>query len=119
MSGETTSSSISQGQTNAFGLASGGTGLIHTDPDYARKTAFGAPLVQGLYLFALIEKHLADRESQWLDRGLLEVTFVGPVRVDQGFSVETEEDLSDPGRLAVTVRTGDGDAIVGRAWVRP
>ncbi|MQA88561.1 MAG: hypothetical protein GEV03_29110 [Streptosporangiales bacterium] len=121
MTGDTSSRSISQEQINAFGLASGGTGLIHTDPEYARRTKFGAPLVQGLYLFALVERQLAERDPKWAERGVLEATFVGPVKAGEEFHVEITDDADDAdqtGRVLVRASTPEGEAIAGSAWLR-
>lgn len=96
-----------------FGLASGGTGLIHTDPEFAATTAFGATLVQGVYLLAVIEKELSDRVDGWAVRGSVEVKFVSPVLAGTPFSVEITED--GPGTWTLLASTPAGPAVVGTA----
>lgn len=109
---------ISQAQIDAFGLASGGVGLIHTDPEYARGTPFGATLVQGIYLFALIEGRLTRLHPDWPERGVLDVAFIGPVKTDRDVHIEITDDPDEPGRLRIHATTPDGNAVAGHAWLR-
>lgn len=109
---------VSQAQIDAYGEASGGNGLIHTDPEYARGTPFGATLVQGIYLFALIEGRLTRLHPDWPERGVLDVTFIGPVKADRDFHIDITTDPDQPGRMRVHATTPDGDAVAGSAWLR-
>ena len=99
-----------------FGVASGGTGLIHTDPEFAAATPFGATVVQGVYLLAVIEKELCDRIAGWSVRGSVEVRFVSPVLAGTPFSVEITED--EPGTWTLLASTPAGPAVVGTARLR-
>ena len=97
---------FTQADLDAFGLASGATGLIHTEPDYAATTPFGATLVPGIALVALVQQALPD------GRFALDLRFVAPVRVDTPFEVV----LTPAGDgYEVEGRTPDGPAVVGSA----
>jgi acyl dehydratase len=108
---------FSQQDMDDFGLASGGTGLIHTEPDYAETTPFGATIVQGIYLLAVIEKELCDAVPSWRRGGSIEIKFVSPVTEGTPFSVEVTPD--GEATWTVTARTPDRVAIVGTARVTP
>ena len=118
MTHDTSDRAISQADIDRFARASGGTGLIHTDPEYARRTSYGATLVQGIYLFALIEGRLTERHPDWPERGVLDVTFVGPVTAGSGLRIDITGDPDDPGRLQIRASTPDGEAVTGHAWLR-
>lgn len=107
---------FSQQDMDDFGVASGGTGLIHTEPEFAATTPFGKTLVQGVYLLAVIEKQLCAQVPEWSGRGSLEVKFVSPVTEGTPFSVElTERD----GGWEILASTPAGPAVVGTARLRP
>ncbi len=100
---------FTQDDVDAFGQLSGGTGHIHTDPEFAAGTRFGRPLVQGLYLLAVVERALDDVTPDWTD---LQVRFVAPVRVGDEFLITVAEDAD--GTLQVTGSTIE-TALVGTA----
>lgn len=100
---------FTQDDVDAFGRLSGGTGHIHTDPEFAAATRFGRPLVQGLYLLAVVEQALDEVTTDWSD---LQVRFVAPVRVGDGFTVTVARDAD--GTLQVTGTTTE-TALVGTA----
>ncbi|MBW0105972.1 MaoC/PaaZ C-terminal domain-containing protein [Pseudonocardia sp. KRD291] len=101
-----TTRTITQDDIDAFGVLSGGTGLIHTEPDYAASTRFGATLVQGIFLAALVQQELPPGWTA------LELQFVAPVRVGTPIEIVLG---SDRGGLAIEVRTPDGPAVLGSA----
>jgi acyl dehydratase len=107
---------FSQQDMDEFGLASGGTGLIHTEPEYAAATPFGATLVQGIYLLAVIEWQLCELVPQWAAAGGLDVAFVAPVTEGTAFTVQITDD--GQGGWTLLGSTPDGPAVVGRAWLR-
>ncbi|WP_132431408.1 MaoC family dehydratase [Pseudonocardia endophytica] len=100
---------FTQDDVDAFGRLSGGTGHIHTDPEFAAATRFGRPLVQGLYLLAVVERALDEVTTDWAD---LRVRFVAPVRVGDAFEVTVVD--GDDGTLQVTGSTHE-TALVGTA----
>jgi acyl dehydratase len=110
------SRSFSQDDLDAFGLVSGGTGHIHTDPDFAAGTPFGRTLVQGLFLLAVVEKALCEAAPTWFD---LSVKFVGPVGVGDEFRVEVRVEVSDqspaPDGVSIEAYVGDRPVLVGNA----
>ncbi|RZT88873.1 MaoC dehydratase-like protein [Pseudonocardia sediminis] len=95
-----------QDDVDAFGLVSGATGLIHTEPAYAATTRFGATLVPGILLAAIVAQELP---SGWT---ALNLRFVAPVRVGTPFEILVGPDKGD---LAIEVRTPDGAAVLGTA----
>ena len=97
---------ITQPEIDEFGLVSGGTGLIHTEPDYAAGTRFGATLVQGIFLAALVGQQLP---AGWR---AVDLRFVAPVRVGTPIEVVLGPDRD---RIAIEVRTPDGPAVLGTA----
>jgi acyl dehydratase len=107
---------FSQQDMDEFGIASGGTGLIHTEPDYAAATPFGATLVQGVYLLAVIEQQLCELVPAWADRGSADVAFVSPVTEGAPFTVQITDD--GQGGWTLLGSTPGGPAVVGRAWLR-
>lgn len=98
-----------------FGIASGGTGLIHTEPDYARGTSFGSTLVQGLYLLAVVEKQLCDLAPGWAESGTISMKFVSAVKSGDEFRVEIVADPTDPNAFHVTATAGGQVALVASA----
>lgn len=107
---------FSQQDMDDFGLVSGGTGLIHTEPDFAATTRFGATLVQGVFLQAAIEAALAERLPGWAERGELEIRFVAPVTQGTPFTVELAD--GPDAAVQVTGSTPAGPAVVGTARLR-
>lgn len=103
---------FTQADVDAFGQVSGGTGHIHTDPEFAAATRFGRPLVQGLFLLGLVERALDETAPGWAD---LQVRFVAPVRVGDEFVVTVAENAD--GTLQVTGST-DETTLVGTATRR-
>jgi acyl dehydratase len=108
---------ITQEQIDRFAEASGGTGRIHTDPEYASKTSFGGTLVHGMYLLSLIERELSARLDNWASRGVLDVTFLRPVRAEEPFNIQITPHPEDAEVLTVSVSTFAEMAITGTARV--
>jgi acyl dehydratase len=112
---------FTQRDMDEFGVASGGTGLIHTEPAYAATTPYGATLVQGVYLLAVIERHLSERVPGWVDGGVLEVKFVAPVTEGTPFTVEITATTAGAGGAPeawnLLGSTPSGPAVVGTARI--
>ncbi|GAA4936772.1 MaoC dehydratase-like protein [Actinomycetospora succinea] len=107
---------FTQDDIDAFGHVSGGTGHIHTDPEFAAATPFGRTLVQGLYLLALVERAVAEAAP---GRHEVSVRFVAPVGVGDEFRVEVRDHPDSPGDLAITASVGERTAVVGTATRAP
>jgi acyl dehydratase len=109
---------FTQDELDAFGHASGGTGHIHTDPEFAAATPFGRTLVQGLFLLAVVERAietaLPDPAVGWAE---LRVIFVAPVGVGDEFRVEVAPGDA-PGLVRVEAFAGSTTALVGTATTR-
>ncbi|MEH7235896.1 MaoC family dehydratase [Bacillus sp. JJ1562] len=107
---------VTQQQINIYANASGGTGKIHTNPEYAKHTHFKGTLVHGLYLVTLIEKELANLYPGW--RGMLQVTFISPVKAEQEFKLFFEkEEYENQVKVSILHKNNDV-AVVGRATIR-
>jgi acyl dehydratase len=108
---------INQDQMNQFAEVTGGTGKIHCDPEYAKKTKFGNTLVHGLFLVAMIEKELAEVYEDYDENGRVNVTFIKPVLADQAFRITCEKNEED-GRINVSLLlTNGGVAVNGKATI--
>lgn len=97
-----------------FGLVSGGSGRIHTDPDYAAGTPFGRPVVQGLLLLAVVEEALCRARPDWRSAGEVEVGYRAPVLVGDTVTVEVSADGTGTG-LRIEGSTPGGVVLVGAA----
>lgn len=108
----TVTRTFTQDDIDAFGQVSGGTGHIHTDPDYAAATPFGRTLVQGLYLLAVVMRAVDEAAP-----GAREVScrFVAPVGVGDEFRVVVREQPEAPGGLAVEATVDGRPVVVGTA----
>lgn len=118
MTNETTTSAVrvfSQDDLDTFGIASAGTGLIHTEPEYARTTPFGATLVQGIFLLAVVERQLCELVPNWAEGGTISVKFVSPVRTGEEFRVQIAPDQDEPSRLRIEGSVGQRVALTGTA----
>ncbi|MQA06535.1 MAG: hypothetical protein GEV07_28780 [Streptosporangiales bacterium] len=110
-----TATVFSQDDLDAFGIVSGGTGLIHTEPEYARTTSFGATLVQGIYLLAVVERQLCELVPNWADGGTISVKFVSPVKTGDEFRVHFASDPDEQNRVQIEAHAGDRVALAGTA----
>ncbi|MDQ0218029.1 hypothetical protein ELQ35_01595 [Peribacillus cavernae] len=106
---------IPQDKLNQFAEASGGTGKIHIDPEYASQTSFGGTLVHGVLLFALIEKELEFRFPDWHQKGTLKATFVKPVRAGADFVICLEQNQNI--EMDVTVICEEKTVVSGKAFI--
>jgi acyl dehydratase len=109
---------FTQDDLDAFGRASGGTGYIHTDPEFAAATPFGRTLVQGLFLLGVVESAvgaaLPAAGGGWRD---LSVTFVAPVGVGDEFRVEVTPGDA-PGLVHIEAVVGSTLVLAGTATAR-
>lgn len=106
---------FSQLDMDRFGIASGSTGLIHTEPEFAATTPFGATLVQGIYLLAMVERELCLRAPRWAECGTLDVRFMSPVTAGTPFQVELTYNENDT--WSVQGLTPSEPAVIGTARV--
>jgi acyl dehydratase len=62
---------LTQESFNEFGALLGTDAPIHVDPGYARQTAFGNTIAQGMLLLAPLESWLCELwgEAAWFSRG--------------------------------------------------
>ena len=118
------SRTISQADVLSFASLTGDAHPIHYDPEYARKTRFGRPIVHGLHLMALtavgattLSTRLADAMIAFVEQG---AAFLKPVFVDDAVrsAFEVAEVDYKPGRdwgrvrLRVTLTNQSGDTVL-------
>jgi 3-hydroxybutyryl-CoA dehydratase len=72
---------LSQEKINRFAGISGGTGLIHVDPEFGKKTRFQSTLAHGILLLAYLSEMMKNNFGKpWFTSGDLEIKFVGPAK---------------------------------------
>ena len=104
----TVTHTFTQSDIDCFGQVSGGTGHIHTDPDYAAGTTFGRTLVQGLYLMALVMRAVTEGAP---GAGQVSCRFVAPVGSgDELRVVVRDQQDGAPGVLHIEA-TVDGQSV--------
>lgn len=98
----------------SFAQASGGTGLIHTDPDFAARTQFGRPVAHGIYVLSLCRSTL-EAHGLISRAGRVSAKFVSAVCA--GDTVRIVSRRVSPERVEFTVFNGLSTALVG-VWSR-
>lgn len=82
---------ITQADVDRFAELSGDHNPLHCDASYAATTAFGRPIVHGMFLGALVSRllgmHLPGRRCLWLS---LALDFSEPAHVDEVVQVSGE-----------------------------
>ncbi|MCX5908713.1 MAG: MaoC family dehydratase [Deltaproteobacteria bacterium] len=72
---------LSQEKINRFASISGGTGRIHVDPEFAKKTRFQSTLAHGILLIAYLSEMMKNNFGKpWFNSGDMEIRFVGPAK---------------------------------------
>ncbi|SHK14982.1 MaoC like domain-containing protein [Pseudonocardia thermophila] len=104
---------FTQQDLDDFGVASGGDGRIHTDPEFAARTRFGRPVVQGLYLLAVVEEAIRQARPDWHDTGDVVVRFRRPVLV--GDTLRVHLTPAGSGELTIEATTASGVVLTGTA----
>lgn len=104
--------SLSQEQITRYANVTGGTGSIHTDPEYAKTTQFKKTLVHGLYLVGLLEKEFVNFTKSSLNNWTSEVTFLKPVLVEQSFYFSFEKENEN--EWNATIYSNDEAVLVGK-----
>lgn len=107
----------------AFATLSGDENPIHVDPEYARGTPFGGPIVHGMLVASLFSALLAEKVpgpgTIYLAQNL---TFQSPVYLDETVTATVEVTAIRPDKPIVTLRTtvttDRGTAIDGEAVVK-
>jgi len=107
----------------AFATLSGDMNPIHLDPEYARRTPFGRPIVHGILTASLLSNLLGEElpgpGSIYLGQSL---KFLLPVYVGEEVIVAVEvTDIREDKpivTLRTTVSTADGVALDGEAVVK-
>jgi 3-hydroxybutyryl-CoA dehydratase len=72
---------LSQEKINRFAGVSGGTGFIHVDPEFGKKTRFQSTLAHGILLLAYLSEMMKNNFGiAWFTSGDMEIRFVGPAK---------------------------------------
>jgi 3-hydroxybutyryl-CoA dehydratase len=72
---------LSQEKINRFAGMSGGTGLIHVDPEFGKKTKFQSTLAHGILLVAYLSEMMKNNFGKpWFTTGDMEIGFLGPAK---------------------------------------
>jgi 3-oxoacyl-[acyl-carrier protein] reductase len=98
------SHTIVQEDLDSFSVLTGDFSPIHVDPEYARNTLFGKPIVHGMltssFVSTLIGMLLPGRRALWTDQTFC---FIKPVFVDDTITVRaTVKQVSEATRTIVT-----------------
>lgn len=72
---------LSQEKINRFASVSGGTGMIHVDPEFGKKTRFQSTLAHGILLLAYVSEMMKNNFGKpWFTSGDMDIRFVGPAK---------------------------------------
>ncbi len=115
---------ISSDEVRAFAELSGDDNPIHVDPEYARHTRFGKPIVHGVYLMGIVSKVLGrDFPGHGSVAVSISCRFLRPVPVDSEVTVEVRvaEKLEKHRhiRMRIYVYLGKKMALGGEATIIP
>lgn len=108
---------ISAEDVQTFAQVTGDDNPIHVDPDYARDTRFGKPIVHGVFLLGIISKVLGrDFPGHGSVAVSLSARFIRPVPVGSEVTIEVKVTEKIEKRKYVKVRTyayHDGKMVLG------
>jgi 3-hydroxybutyryl-CoA dehydratase len=72
---------LSQEKINRFASVSGGTGMIHVDPEFGKKTRFQSTVAHGILLLAYVSEMMKNNFGKpWFTSGDMDIRFVGPAK---------------------------------------
>ena len=72
---------LSQEKINRFASVSGGTGMIHVDPEFGKKTRFQSTVAHGILLLAYVSEMMKNNFGRpWFTSGDMDIRFVGPAK---------------------------------------
>ena len=113
---------VTQNMIDAYAEASGDFNPIHVDPVYSRSGPFGRTVAHGLMTLAFVAHMLNDWSEGYFDVcGSVDVTFVGPVFVDDTVEISGRvEDVFDRdgtrcARIKVMCQAGGRQILAGFA----
>lgn len=114
----TTERTISQEDVNTYAEVTGDDNPIHVDPEYAKDTRFGKPIVHGAFLLGVISKVLGrDFPGHGSVAVNLSARFLRPIPVGSTIQVEIKvaEKIERHGhvRMRVFIYNEEGKMSVG------
>ena len=72
---------LSQEKINRFASVSGGTGMIHVDTEFGKKTRFQSTVAHGILLLAYVSEMMKNNFGKpWFTSGDMDIRFVGPAK---------------------------------------
>lgn len=105
---------VTQEVIDQYAEVSGDRNPLHIDPEFARGTRFKGTISHGFLTLAWLSQWAtAYFGPEWLDRGELDVAFIGAVRPGDTVTVSAEHDESTRGSVRVSCRVGDTEVLVG------
>lgn len=111
--------SLTQEAFTDFGHLLGTDAPIHLDPAYARGTAFGGTIAQGMLLAAPVEAWLRELvgEAAWFRRGKLEVRLLATVQAGEPVTIRLHVLAHDAAltRIAFEIASGERLLAAGTA----
>ena len=106
---------VTQEHINRFGALHGTTGRTHTDPEYARQSAFGGVIVQGALVMAPVFEMCTELfGAAWSERTDVEAKFVAFTRPGDAVSVQFDvvKNTDERVELSYSCSLPDGKKVV-------
>lgn len=112
---------VDQALIDAYAIVSGDHNPLHTDPAFAATTQFGRTIAHGMMTLAFVSAAMeAWAGSAWVERGVIDVTFLSPVHPGDEVSVTAE--VEEPGAgmdvaCRVTCTVAERKVMVGQVAI--
>jgi len=101
---------LNQDKINRFAGISGGTSLVHLDPEFGKKTRFQSTVAHGILLIAYLSEMMTNNFGKpWFTTGDLDVRFVGPAKPG--------DTLIARGEILKIDRVGNSTQVACSVWI--
>ena len=102
---------VSQAMINHYADAAEDHNPLHIDPEFAKTTRFGGTIAHGMLSVAFIQELMIRTFGRvWLENGVIEVSFMAPVRPGEVITTEAKVTKAVPAE-------GQGDKLQIRMQV--
>ena len=102
---------VTQAMINHYADAAEDHNPLHIDPEFAKTTRFGGTIAHGMLSVAFIQELMIRTFGRvWLENGVIEVSFVAPVRPGEVITTEAKVTKAVPAE-------GQGDKLQIRMQV--
>lgn len=116
---------VTQDMINRYADAAGDHNLLHLNEEFARETRYGGIIAHGMLSLAFVQELLTGVFAEkWLQSGVLDVSFILPVRPGDKITVEAKivkvastEELQDIHMHVVCTNQKKEKVIMGKARV--